>query len=194
MTGNGHAAPAARRRLAQPGTVAAVCIGRPQQVPVKDGLSGIYKKPVAGAVAVGELGLEGDSICDTVHHGGIEQAVYVFGGADYDWWGQTLDQELEPGTFGENLRIDGVDSQDIRADDVLVLPDLVLQAASPRTPCATFVHRMGGDSGIARTFMESGHPGFYCRVLEAGTVEAGQQVWLERVDDSQRRIVDMMRG
>ncbi len=193
MAGGGHSASAGRRRLEQSGTVTAVCIGRRRQMPGKDGFTGIYKNPVEGAVAVGELGLEGDFLNYAQGQRVLERAVYVFSGADCDWWGRQLGRGLEPGTLGENLRIDSIDSQDIRADDVLVLPDLVLQATIPRTPCATLATRME-DKDIGRTMMESGHPGFFCRVLEAGTVEAGQQVRVERVDDSQRRVVDMMQG
>ena len=48
--------------------------------------TGIYKLPVNEPVEIKSLGIERDVICDTKHHGGPDQAVYVYGGADYEWW------------------------------------------------------------------------------------------------------------
>ena len=50
------------------------------------GQTGIYKLPVAGPVQVTADGLADDAIVDTRNHGGPDQAVYVYGGADYAWW------------------------------------------------------------------------------------------------------------
>ena len=69
------------------------------------GQTGIYKLPVAGPVQVTADGLADDAIVDTKNHGGPDQAVYVYGGADYAWWVAELARELAPGTFGENLTI-----------------------------------------------------------------------------------------
>ena len=68
-------------------------------------LTGIYKEPVAGPVQVTTYGLPGDTIVSTKHHGGPDQALYVYGGADYAWWAAELGREFAPGTFGENLTI-----------------------------------------------------------------------------------------
>jgi len=46
-------------------------------------ITGISKQPVAGPVQVTADGLAGDVIVDTKNHGGPDQAVYVYGGADY---------------------------------------------------------------------------------------------------------------
>ncbi|HEX9386216.1 MAG TPA: hypothetical protein VF918_07845, partial [Anaerolineales bacterium] len=48
--------------------------------------TGIFKFPVKGLVKVTKLGLEGDVIISKKHHGGPDQAIYVYGGADYAWW------------------------------------------------------------------------------------------------------------
>jgi len=67
------------------------------------GITGIYKNPANRPVMVTSLGLAGDFIADTKHHGGVDQAVYVYGTDDYDWWAAELGRPLAPGTFGENL-------------------------------------------------------------------------------------------
>ena len=74
------------------------------------GQTGIYKLPVAGPVQVTADGLADDAIVDTRNHGGPDQAVYIYGGADYAWWSAELGRELAPGTFGENLTISDLES------------------------------------------------------------------------------------
>ena len=56
---------------------------------------------------------------DTKNHGGPDQAVYVYGGADYAWWSAELEQELAPGTFGENLTISDLESAPLAIGDRL---------------------------------------------------------------------------
>jgi MOSC domain-containing protein YiiM len=141
-------------------------------------LTGIYKQPVAGAVHIGPEGLHEDAVCDTKHHGGPDQAVYVYGLPDYDWWAAELGRPLEPGTFGENLTVAGLVSAELSIGDVLRLPDVTLQVTSARIPCGTLSARMG-DPTFARRFRAAERPGVYCRVLREGQVSAGQPVELE---------------
>ena len=77
------------------------------KLPPAGGGTAIDKQPAAGPVAVTADGLEGDGVGDTEHHGGPDQAVYAYGTADYTWWAHELGRSLPPGTFGENLTIDG---------------------------------------------------------------------------------------
>ncbi len=67
----------------------------------------------------GELGLEGDFIANQKHHGGPDQAVYIYGQADYDFWAEALGQPVEPGLFGENLTISGLESGNFNIGDYL---------------------------------------------------------------------------
>ena len=59
--------------------ILSVNIGRPEHVEGHTALTGICKRPVAGPVAVGPLGVEGDAVMDTKNHGGLDQAVYLYG-------------------------------------------------------------------------------------------------------------------
>ena len=67
--------------------------------------TGIFKNPVEGPVRATKLGFERDAVVDTKHHGGPDQAVYIYGAADYDWWSAQLGRDIPAGTFGENLTI-----------------------------------------------------------------------------------------
>jgi MOSC domain-containing protein YiiM len=140
--------------------------------------TGIFKTPVDGPVAVTPLGLAGDAIADTRHHGGPDQAVYVYGAPDYAWWAAELGRTLPPGTFGENLTIDGLESARLAIGDRLHLAEVVLEVTAPRIPCATLAARMG-DPTFVKRFRHAERPGVYCRVIREGQAAADEEVRLE---------------
>lgn len=153
-------------------TVVAVNIGKAREVSAKSGRSGIFKQPVDGPVAVDTYGLDGDTIVDTEHHGGLEQAVYCYTVADYDWWTAERQQPFPHGIFGENLTLDGISDADIHIGDRFVSDDLTLEVTAPRIPCATLADRMG-DPRFVAAFHKARRPGAYCRVIKKGQVRAG---------------------
>jgi len=155
--------------------ILAVCTGSAETLPGKSYKTGIFKHSVEAGVMVDREGLIGDRICNRKHHGGVDQAVYALGSIDLDWWARELDRVLEPGTFGENLVIEGADSRKISVGDRFVTETVELEVTSTRIPCATLSARMG-DPGFARRFVRAGRPGFYCRVLKDGVVQAGDAI------------------
>lgn len=155
--------------------VSAICIGRPEKVPGKTYKTGLNKVPVSGAVMVDETGLLGDSVLNRKHHGGRDQAVYGLGTIDLSAWEDELGMPLPPGTFGENLVIEGADSRRVRVGDRFETADVLLEVTATRTPCATLAARMG-DPYFARRFNAMARPGFYCRVLRQGLLQTGEAV------------------
>ncbi|GGJ46702.1 MOSC domain-containing protein [Deinococcus roseus] len=141
----------------------------------KSGLTGIFKRPVLTPVHVGALGLTGDTICDTRNHGGPDQAVYVYGMLDYQWWENELGVPLLPGTFGENLTLSHLASSNLLIGDRFEIGSVVLEVTSPRIPCSTLAARMG-DPTFVKRFRAAERPGAYCRVLQEGTLQAGDPV------------------
>lgn len=139
------------------------------------GKTGIYKLPTDESVQVTSEGLGGDVICDTENHGGADQAIYVFGVPDYEWWAAQLGRELEPGTFGENLTISGLLSQDFSIGDFLYVGEVILQVTAPRIPCVTLAVRMD-DPAFVKRFRHGERPGLYCRVLKEGSIRVGDEV------------------
>ena len=125
--------------------------------------TGIRKRPAAGPVAVGRLGLAGDAIGDKRHHGGEDQAIYAYSDDDYDWWRASTGREFPPGTFGENLTLRGLPG-DLAVGDRLLIGDVVLEATAPRIPCDTLSAHMG-DAGFGMAFRRAERPGSYFRVL-----------------------------
>jgi MOSC domain-containing protein YiiM len=138
--------------------------------------TGIAKRPANGRIAIGPLGLAGDVIASKKHHGGPDQAVYVYGERDYAWWSERLGRALAPGTFGENLTVTELETGAALVGDRLHIgAAVVLEVTCARIPCGTLTSRMG-IAGFARDFREAGRPGLYCRVIAAGPVQAGDEV------------------
>jgi len=154
--------------------------------------SGIYKKPVSGAVTITPLGLENDVIVAIKHHGGPDQAVYVYTREDYAWWRDQLGRALPPGTFGENLTIAGFSSTDLNIGDTLIVGAVTLQVSAPRIPCETFAARMG-DPAFVKKFRHGERPGAYCRVLQPGHVQSGDPARLESFTDATISLLDVYR-
>ncbi|MBA4796444.1 MAG: MOSC domain-containing protein [Rhizobiales bacterium] len=155
--------------------ILAVCLGRPEILPGKKYKTGINKLAIQGPVMVDAEGLVGDAILNRKHHGGVDQAVYIEGSIDLDWWQAELGRDLPFGTFGENLVIEGVESAILAAGDRLAIGEVLLEITSARIPCATFAAKMGEPTFVKR-YTRAARPGAYARVLQGGMVEAGQSV------------------
>ncbi len=152
--------------------------------------TGIYKLPTQASARVNSLGLEDDFVCDRKHHGGPDQAVYVYGLADYAWWSQELGREIVPGTFGENLTVSGLESAQFNIGDRLYLGEVILEVTAPRIPCGTLAARMGDPKFIKR-YRAAGRPGLYCRVIQAGLVRVGTEVRVKRYAGETLSIAEM---
>ncbi|MEG3629389.1 MOSC domain-containing protein [Streptomyces poriticola] len=167
--------------------VLSVNLGRATAVPYTnhpDGVTGIDKRPAEGPVrvtapgpkGVGASGLAGDTVCDTRHHGGDDQAVYAVAREDLDDWERELGRPLANGAFGENLTTAGVDvSGALIGERWRIGPEVVLEVTSGRIPCRTFQGHVGVP-GWVRRFTERGAPGAYLRVIESGEIRGGDPV------------------
>lgn len=145
-------------------------------------MTGIFKKPVSGPLAVKPLGLEGDEQADPSVHGGLSKAVYAYPLEHYPFW-QTVraqakvagwDDELAPGAMGENLSLSGLLESEVCVGDVLRFPDCELAVSEPRFPCFKFNAAMGFNQA-AKLMGQNAWCGFYLAVRTPGTIEAGQR-------------------
>src|SRR5688572_3315508 len=105
-----------------------VNIGTPQDIVIgsKVKKTGIFKLPTNDPVYLNEHGHKGDAIQSKRHHGGPDQAVYIYTSADYDWWETALGHRPTPGTFGENLTISDLESATVCIGDRLRVGDGLL--------------------------------------------------------------------
>ena len=140
--------------------------------------TGIFKEPVPSAELTGD-GVVGDAVVNTEHHGGPDQAVYVYSSADYQWWEAELGRHLAPGIFGENLTLTDFGDREVMIGDRWQIGEVLLETTAPRIPCATFASKMGEADWIKR-FRAARRPGFYARVLHGGTLRPGDPVFHRR--------------
>jgi MOSC domain-containing protein YiiM len=121
------------------------------------------------------LGLDGDQVGNTRVHGGPEKAIYAYPLSGYAAWRAEfpdLAGRFEPGAMGENLVVDGFDETSLCLGDVIRCGTATLQIAQIREPCSTFAAAMG-TTRVVKAMVRSGRCGWYFRVLEAGTITAG---------------------
>lgn len=176
--------------------LASINIGRPRELNVggRTITTGIYKRPVLGPVHVGPLGVDGDTVVDGKAHGGPDQAVYVYGSDDYEWFSFRFGRPLEPGLFGDNLTIDGLASSDFAVGDRLAIGDaVVIEVTAPRMPCNTLAQRIGNAQFLKR-FRDAERPGLYCRVLAEGEMRIGDPVAHRPCDGERVTVLELFRA
>jgi MOSC domain-containing protein YiiM len=161
--------------------------GKPDQ-------SAIDKRPVAGPVHVGALGLDGDEQADKQDHGGVEQALYAYAREDLDWWTEQLGRELPNGMFGENVTTAGIDISAALIGEIWQLGGVVLtQVTSARIPCVTFKSWLD-EPGWVKRFAAAGRPGAYLRVLTPGPVQAGDELTVVQTPGQAVTVAESMRA
>lgn len=138
--------------------------------------TGIAKAPVAGRVAAGTLGLDGDAQADLTVHGGVDKAVYAYDALNTAYWRSQLGRpELGPGCFGENLTVTGLPEARVFIGDRFRIGSACFEVSQPRQPCLKLAMRFE-DAGFPKRFLESRRVGFYLRVVEPGEVGAGDPI------------------
>jgi MOSC domain-containing protein YiiM len=165
-----------------PARVLTVNVGQPVDAEWAGELrrTSIAKRYVEGPVNVSTLGIEGDQVADTVNHGGIYQAVYVFAREDLDVWSARLGLEVPNGQFGENLTTEGIDVNEALIGEQWRIGTTTLEVAEVRIPCVVFKNYMGlrgfDDARWVKRFTADARPGPYLRVVEEGSLAAGDEL------------------
>lgn len=157
------------------------------------GVTGIRKRPVAGPVRVSLLGLEDDAVVNTRHHGGPDQAVYLYRSEDYSWWSDALGSEIPFGQFGDNCTLTGLPAANLDIGTRLDFGTVVLEVTAPRIPCNTLAACMG-DPSFVRRFVEAERPGLYCRVISPGVISTGLAFTLLPASDQTVSTLDLYRA
>jgi MOSC domain-containing protein YiiM len=174
--------------MLMPRQLVSVNVGMPRQVPWKHRTvtTGIFKEPVSGPVMLRTLNLEGDRQADLSVHGGADKAVYAYPVEHYDYWrGEFPDMQLNWGMFGENFTVRGLLEEEVNIGDRFRIGDAVVMVTEPRLPCFKLAVKFGRDD-IVKRFLASRRTGFYLRVLQEGSVRAGDAV--ERLSRGSHRI------
>jgi MOSC domain-containing protein YiiM len=159
-------------------SVLSVFVGMPRDVEFGGEIvrTSIYKSPIAEAVRVGRLNLEGDQQADPSVHGGTFKAVYAYPSEHYTYWRSELEEpDLAWGAFGENLTTAGLTEGTVGIGDRLRIGTAELQVTQPRFPCFKLAGLFGRPD-MAKRFLGSGRSGFYLSVARGGEIKAGDAV------------------
>jgi ferredoxin-NADP reductase/MOSC domain-containing protein YiiM len=148
--------------------------------------TGIWKNPVRGRCRVSRLNLDGDGQGDLAGHGGEQRAVFVYQIESYRYWEEQLKRiDFVYGQFGENFTIEGLPDDAVHIGDRYQIGSALLEVTQPRVTCYRVGIRMN-EPRMPALLTSSGRPGFYFRVLQEGTVGAGDEI--VKVGEPQERM------
>lgn len=140
--------------------------------------SAFLKRAVEGPVALGYQNLDGDRQADLNAHGGRDKAVNVYPSEHYDYWiAEGTLRDFVAGSFGENFTLRGMLESEVCIGDRFRLGAATVEVSQPRQPCWKLAHFMQ-QADMVKRVLASGRTGWYFRVLEPGTVGAGDGIEL----------------
>ncbi len=174
-------------------TLVSVNVGMPKDVPWhgKTVHTGIWKAPVEGPVMVRRLNIDGDGQGDLAGHGGEQRAVMVYQTESYDYWRDYLGRDdLQPGQFGENFTVTGLDDRNVCIGDRYQIGDAEFEVTQPRVTCFRVGMRLGVPE-MPNLLVSQHRPGFYFRVITEGMVRAGDDIVLTRRGRHELSVADV---
>jgi MOSC domain-containing protein YiiM len=147
----------------------------------------IAKSAVAGRAPVEADGLAGD---EQIHpgHGGPDRALCLYPYEHYPHWAARLDP-----AFGENITSEGVLEAETPIGDVWRIGGALVQVSQPRSPCYKVAARLGIPDLVLRA-RRTGFTGLHLRVLEPGSIAAGDAIELVSRPAHGVTVVDAVRA
>ncbi|SFP81528.1 MOSC domain-containing protein [Salibacterium halotolerans] len=165
--------------------------GSPRDVQDKEGRTfrtGIEKQ-TAGRLFLKKPGITGDDVADKKNHGGRDRAVCIYPLEHYGKWEKEFEEKLDKAAFGENITVSGMTEETVHIGDTYKVGSAVIQVTQGRIPCVK-IDKRTGCSGLMNRFIETGFTGFFCRVLQEGTVQEDSAIELMEKDSRRVSIFD----
>lgn len=162
------------------GRLVSVNVGGPRDVAWEGRTvrTAIWKEPVEGPRMVRRLNVDGDDQADRAAHGGEHRAVFVYQLGSYRYWTQQLGRDdFTYGQFGENFTVESLADDEVCIGDRYGIGDAVFEVTQPRVTCFRVGIRMA-EPRMPSLLVAHHRPGFYFRVLQEGTVQAGDEIAL----------------
>lgn len=160
------------------GRLLSVNVGMPQDLAWNGRIvhTAVWKRPVDGPRLVRRLNIDGDGQGDLAGHGGEQRAVFVYQIESYRYWQDQLGRDdFVYGQFGENFTVEGLADDQVCIGDRYRIGEAVFEVTQPRVTCYRVGIRMA-DPRIPAMLVSHRRPGFYFRVLQEGTVQAGDHI------------------
>ena len=164
-------------------------IALPEKINLNGGnkklLTGFFKKRVDVRIFLDESGFHGDGVGDSRIHGGQDLAVCAYFVDHFPFWQAELDREMNPGAFGENLSLSGINEKQINIGDVFRLDEAEIEVSQPRQPCHK-LNKVFNLQEMACKVQKTGYTGCYFRVKKTGWVDPDSV--LERIQEGSEKI------
>ena len=149
-------------------------IALPEKISLNDGgrkvITGFLKKPINEKIFLDELGFRGDGVGNTRIHGGKDLAICAYFVDHFPHWKIELDREINPGAFGENLSLAGINETQIYIGDIFRLGEAEIEVSQPRQPCHK-LNKVFDLQAMACKVQTTGYTGCYFRVKKTGWVK-----------------------
>ena len=165
-----------------------VNVGRPREIEWQGRTvrTAIWKAPVDGPRMVRRLNIDGDDQADRLAHGGEHRAVFVYQLDSYRYWERELGRDdFTYGQFGENFTVDGLPDNEVCIGDRYRIGEAMFEVTQPRVTCYRLGIRMN-EPAMPTLLVAHHRPGFYFRVIEGGSVTAGDEI--EKVADGPEQL------
>ncbi|MBP1680436.1 MAG: hypothetical protein H6Q35_775 [Proteobacteria bacterium] len=121
-------------------------------------------------------GFSGDEVADTIHHGGVDKAIFANSYENYAHWASFLEQKSLPfGALAENLTITGLHEQSVMLGEVHQIGTAILQVSQPRKPCWK-ISRRWNHKAFTNEIFTSGLTGWYYKVLQEGLIGSDDEI------------------
>lgn len=155
--------------------------GKPQTLP--NGQVSAIRKDLVDKLIIKKDKILEDEVVDLKHHGGDMRVIHHYSQKNYNHLKEKfpeISDRFIPGTFGENLFTEELTESDLYIGDIYKLGTAKVQLTVARRPCAT-INQSYQDNRILKEVMNSGHVGWFYRVLEEGEIKVGDYLeFLER--------------
>lgn len=131
-------------------------------------------------IQISKFGLPGDEKISINSNESLNRSLYMIPVSHYDFWRSRLKQhnlqnDINFGSLGENLVIEGIDESSIKIGDEISIGDTLLQVTEPRIPNYQLNIKMGYN-GAVKDLIQAGHCGWYLKVIETGQIKAGNPI------------------
>lgn len=139
----------------------------------------IQKKPIKQCKLTKE-GILGDEQADKKHHGGIDKAILMFSDKSYTKINKHFNSKLSyenNSAFGENIVVSHLNEENVYIGSRFKIGQTLVEIAQPREPCWKLSENTNNKK-MLKFIIDSGLTGWYCRVIEEGTIKQGNQLEL----------------
>ncbi|QLK86855.1 MOSC domain-containing protein [Staphylococcus sp. 17KM0847] len=137
-----------------------------------------FKQATDQSVWLAKDGLHGDNVADTRFHGGTEKALFAYCADHYTAFSHKYHQNIPVGSNGENIAVRHMNETSVCIGDIYQIGEAVVQVSQPRRPCWKPSRRLG-ILEFAEMLEETGHTGWYYRVLQEGYIQRGDELILQ---------------